>query len=472
MSARRAAAVLAAVAAAGAGGFWAGGGRPPVLSLDLLSAVLPAEAAMAPAPDGPVIYWRDPDGAPVYSATPRSTADGRAFVAVRASEDAQVGPAPAPAPVVAAGGPEPTILYYRNPMGLPDTSPTPKKDSMGMDYIPVYDGEIDDGPVVTLSPGKLQRTGVRSVAVERQVVSRPLRAPGLVEVDERRVTVVATRSDAFIESVADVTTGDSVTAGQPLAQVYSQEITAAAALFLSALSGNAGAGAEAGARQRLVNLGMPAEALASLEAERKVPLSLTWSAPRDGVVLERNAAPGMMMEAGMTMFRLADISVVWVVAEVPEYDIGAVRLGAPVRVTVRSHPGRVFEGVVGLIHPAVSPETRTVKVRVELANPDGALMADMYADVDIASGDARPVPAVPDGAIIDDGSRQVVIVDLGEGRFEPRPVTLGARGDGVTEIRSGVGVGERVVTAANFLIDAESNLKAALSALTAGEEAR
>jgi Cu(I)/Ag(I) efflux system membrane fusion protein len=304
------------------------------------------------------------------------------------------------------------------------------------------------------------------------VVSRPLRAPGLVEVDERRVTVVATRSDAFIESVADVTTGDSVTAGQPLAQVYSQEITAAAALFLSALSGNAGAGAEAGARQRLVNLGMPAEALASLEAERKVPLSLTWSAPRDGVVLERNAAPGMMMEAGMTMFRLADISVVWVVAEVPEYDIGAVRLGAPVRVTVRSHPGRVFEGVVGLIHPAVSPETRTVKVRVELANPDGALMADMYADVDIASGDARPVPAVPDGAIIDDGSRQVVIVDLGEGRFEPRPVTLGARGDGVTEIRSGVGVGERVVTAANFLIDAESNLKAALSALTAGEEAR
>jgi Cu(I)/Ag(I) efflux system membrane fusion protein len=433
---------------------------------------MPAEAAMAPAPapDGPVIYWRDPDGAPVYSATPRTTADGRAFVAVRAGEDAQVGPAPAP--VAVAGGSEPTILYYRNPMGLPDTSPTPKKDSMGMDYIPVYDGEIDDGPVVTLSPGKLQRTGVRSIAVERQVVSRPLRAPGLVQVDERRVTVVATRSDAFVESVADVTTGDSVRAGQPLAAVYSQEITAAAALYLSALSGNAGAGAAAGARQRLVNLGMPAEALASLEAERKVPLSLTWSAPRDGVVLERNAAPGMMMEAGKTMFRLADISVVWVVAEVPEYDIGAVRLGAPVSVTVRSHPGRVFEGVVGLIYPAVSPETRTVKVRIELANPDGALMADMYADVEIGAGDPKPVPAVPDGAIIDDGSRQVVIVDLGEGRFEPRPVTLGARGDGVTEIRSGVGLGERVVTAANFLIDAESNLKAALSALAAGEAAR
>jgi len=163
-----------------------------------------------------------------------------------------------------------------------------------------------------------------------------------------------------------------------------------------------------------------------------------------------------------------------VLADVPEYDLGSIKVGQPVAVYVRSLPGRTFTGKVALIYPQVNTQTRTTRVRIELPNPDGVLLADMYADVEIGTGSAKPVVAVPDDAVIDTGTRQVVLVDKGEGRFEPRAVQVGARGNGYTEIRDGVQAGEQVVTSANFLIDAESNLKAALQGIAAapvaGEE--
>ena len=214
---------------------------------------------------------------------------------------------------------------------------------------------------------------------------------------------------------------------------------------------------------------MPTEAIAEIEATGKVPISVTLTAPRGGVVLERMAVDGMMSEAGETLFRIADVSTVWVEANVPEYELSSVRMGAEATIRIRSLPGRVFKGKVQLIFPAVEQQTRTAKVRIELANPDGVLFANMYADVEIAAGGTDAVVTVPDSAVIDTGERQVVIVDKGEGAFEPRDVKLGMRGDGMTEITQGVAEGDRVVVAANFLIDAESNLKAALSALTPAE---
>lgn len=364
------------------------------------------------------------------------------------------------------------ILYYRNPMGLPDTSPVPKKDSMGMDYVPVYEGEADDGSMVKIPPGKLQRTGVRSQSVERRVITRPVRAPASVQLDERRVTVVALRSEGFIEQVEPVTTGARVRKGQPLMRLYSPEIAAASAQYLSLLAQSSSSGpllAE-GARRRLENLNVPPEVTAEIDRTRKVPLTITWPAPREGVILERTVIDGMRAPPGEVLFRIADLSLVWVLADVPEHDLGAVRLGQPV--TVRSHaqPGRTFTGRVDLIYPQVSKETRTARVRVELPNPDGVLLPDMYGDIEIASGSDQPVIAVPDSAVIDSGIRQVVIVDKGEGRFEPREVKVGARGSGFVEIREGVMEGDQVVTAANFLIDAESNLKAALRTMAADAE--
>jgi Cu(I)/Ag(I) efflux system membrane fusion protein len=177
----------------------------------------------------------------------------------------------------------------------------------------------------------------------------------------------------------------------------------------------------------------------------------------------------MKVAPGDVLFRLADISTVWVLADVPEFDLAAVRIGAPVTIRIRSLPGRTFEGRVSLIYPQVSEATRATRVRIEIANPSGALLSNMYAEVEIGTGNAVPVVAVPDSAVIDTGTRQVVIIDRGEGRFEPRDVKVGLRGEGFTEIREGIAEGDRVVVAANFLIDAESNLKAALRDLTPPE---
>jgi Cu(I)/Ag(I) efflux system membrane fusion protein len=211
--------------------------------------------------------------------------------------------------------------------------------------------------------------------------------------------------------------------------------------------------------------------IADITRTRQVPLAFIWPSPRDGVVLTRNATEGMKMSAGDVLFRIADLSTLWVLADVPEYDLANVQLGQMATVRVRSLPGQSFHGRVAMIYPQVNSETRSTKVRIEIPNPNGQLSPDMYADVEIAASAGRAVVAVPDSAVIDTGTRQVVILDKGEGRFEPRDVKIGTQGGGLTEIRSGIAVGERVVVAANFLIDAESNLKAALSGMAATTEA-
>lgn len=452
-------------------GLWAGEERWPLP--DVLPAPLAAVlqgASSTPPTDAPILYYRDPDGKLAYSSEPRKTADERDYVPVRVGGDVSFD-APAEGPGKPETG-ERTVLYYRNPMGLPDTSPVPKKDSMGMDYLPVYAGEEDDGSTVKVSPGKLQRTGVRSEIVERRVVTRSVRAPGTVKLDERRVAVISLRSESFIDGVENVTTGDQVRKGQPLLRLYSPEITSASAQYLSAISEAAGPSGERpllidGARRRLENLSVPTEVVADIERTREVPTTITWSAPRDGIVLERSVVEGMRAMPGDVLFRLADISTVWVLADVPEHDLAWVRPDQPVSIWVRSLPGWTFNGRVSVIYPQVNPETRTTRVRIELPNKEGLLLANMYADVEFAAGADKAVIAVPENALIDTGTRQVVLLDRGEGRFEPREVTPGLRGNGYVEIRKGVEAGEKVVVAANFLIDAESNLKAALQGMSA-----
>jgi membrane fusion protein, copper/silver efflux system len=446
---------LAAVLAAGGAGYWAGHRGIALLGLRNWRGIEDSLAANEPAGAGPVIYYQDPDRKPVYSAEPRRTADGRPFRAVHASED------------VSFEEKQPAekgrILYYRNPMGLPDTSPVPRKDSMGMDYLPVHEGEASEDGIIKLSPGRIQRSGVRSEPVRRQTITQTVRVPGVVQLDERRISVVAIRADAFVQEVAPVTTGDRVAKGTRLARIYSPEISTAGAQFITELNAAARGVPEGGARQRLENLGVPAEIIAEIERSRKVPPTVNWSAPRDGIVLERNVSDGMKMAAGSSLFRLADISTIWVLADVPERDLAQIRIGASAVARLRGRPDMAFEGRVGVIYPQIAEATRTAKVRIELANPDGVLLPNMYADVEIGAGDANLELAVPRSAVIDSGTRSVVILDRGEGRFEPREVKLGRHGDGMVAIAEGVSESDRVVVSANFLIDAESNLKAALS---------
>jgi Cu(I)/Ag(I) efflux system membrane fusion protein len=464
--------VLIAVIGGAAG--WAGlaaGGRgltPSILADHALGQVYEwlgkdAMAMPVPQPTGTVIYYRDPDGLPEWSAGPWQTADGREFVAVLASEDVSFDPVPEVADENIA---ERTILYYRNPMGLPDTSPIPKKDSMGMDYIAVYEGADSDDGSVTVSPGKLQRTGVRTAEAVLAPLAASLRAPGIVVLDERRISVISLRADAFIEAVADVTTGSVIAEGAPLVTLYSPEIAQAIAQFVTDLRGE---GRERrGTRQRLENLGVPGEVIDRIAADGQASVSIPIMAPRSGVVLERMAVEGMMSEAGETLFRIADTSFVWVIAEVPESALMEITEGAEVHISFRGLAGAPLTGRIDTIYPELDMMTRTGKLRIELPNPDGRLRANMFAEVEIMLNQT-PVVQVPEGAVIDTGDRQVVILDLSEGRFRPVPVTVGRRGGGMVEILSGVAAGDRVVSTATFLIDAESNLNAALAALAAPE---
>jgi Cu(I)/Ag(I) efflux system membrane fusion protein len=424
----------------------------------------PLAMSVAAAEPGATIYFQDPDGKPFYSLTPKRTPDGRDWRAVPASVDVNFDEADEqPAETKGAEAKtERKLKYYRNPMGLPDTSLVPKKDSMGMDYIPVYEGEDSDDGSVKLSRGKVQRTGVKSEPVVRQPIRSMIRAPGTIQQDERRVSVVALRFEGFVDSVANVTTGDHVHKGQPLMNVYSPALSSAAAEYLSALNAGATGKELKGARRRLENLATPEPAIKELERTREISLSVSWLAPQDGEILERNAVNGMRAAPGDVMFRIADHSLVWVLLDVAERDLPLVAVGTKVTIRPRALGGQTFTGAVSLIYPHLMAQTRTARIRIEVPNPDEVLRPEMYVDAEIETGTSEPVLGVPESAVLDSGTRQAVLVDKGEGRFEPREVKLGRRGGGYVEIIDGVTEGEAVVTSANFLIDAESNLKAAL----------
>lgn len=455
---RAIAAAVALIAAAGGGLFVS---RGQLHSVDIV-------ASAAAQTNGTPAYYQDPDGKPLYSPTPMKTPDGRDYVAVPATIDANSNPAPMTESASATSA-DRKIKYYRNPMGLADTSPTPKKDSMGMDYIPVYEGEDGDDGSVKLSPGKIQRTGVKSEAATARIIHTTIHAPGTIQLDERRVSVISMRSESWVQKVANVTTGSRVSKGQPLMEIYSPSVASAAAEYIATITSKSTSGVASygrGSRQRLMNLDVPDAAIAAMEKSGAVPITIDWSAPRDGIVLERNAIEGMRAQPGDVLFRVADTSVVWAMIDVAERDLGMLAVGQPVAVRARSFPGRQFSGTISIIYPQVNRETRTARVRIELLNPDLALLPDMYVDADIDIGSRQPVLAVPESAILDTGSRQAVFIEKGQGRFEPRDVKLGHRGDGYAEIREGIIEGESVVVSANFLIDAESNLKAALKSFS------
>jgi len=359
------------------------------------------------------------------------------------------------------------ILYYRNPMGLSDISKVPKKDQMGMDYIPVHEGE-DGSSTVKISLDRVQRSGVRTELAQMQRIARVVRAPGIAKPDERTLRIVSLRSDGFIEKLYVNETGAHITAGQPLFRVYSPQAVSAQVDFRTASVAGRGPRDDASAVQRLKNLDVPPAVIDKMREGGQPILSFDWPAPASGYVMEKSVIEGQMAKAGEALFKIAGLDPVWIIADVPEQEFGLVRTGATARIHFLALPGKVFEGRVTFILHELDARTRTAKVRIELPNPGHAISHEMFADVEIdaGSGDADRL-VVPASAVIDSGSRQVVIVDRGEGLFEPRAVKLGMRGDGLVEIIDGLKAGESVVVTANFLIDAESNLKAALQAFTA-----
>jgi Cu(I)/Ag(I) efflux system membrane fusion protein len=355
------------------------------------------------------------------------------------------------------------VKYYRNPMGTLDTSPAPKKDSMNMDYLPVCEDTAGDSPgTVTVSLDKVQRLGVRSEEVRERQLSRTVRAFATLQFDERRQFVVAPKFSGWIEKLYVNATGDVVTVGQKLFDVYSPELNVLQQQWRLG-------GRSADATDKLRYLAYPETALERLRQGDPPSRTVTIPSPVAGTVVDKIAIEGMRFQPGETLFRIVDTSVMWVLAEVSEQDLAYVKVGDTAKVTVNAWPAQPFDGKVAFIYPTISKESRTARLRIEVANPDGTLRAEMAATAEITTPVDGSRIAVPEQAVIDSGRRQVVLVERGEGRYEPRPVKLGAHVPGWLQVLDGVTPGERVVTQATFLIDAESNIRAALAAFGTSE---
>ena len=399
------------------------------------------------------------------------------------------------APVAAAGAPaagsangekkERKLLYYRNPMGLADTSPTPKKDPMGMDYVPVYEGEAEAEPAaanqIRISTEKIQKLGVKTEAASLKSLDKVVRVSGRIEADERRVYAISPKFEGYVERLHVSATGQAVGKGQALFEVYSPELVSAQREYALAAQGvqslkDAGSDAQRSMRQladasllRLKNWDISDDQIRALSNADKAgeageaKRTLTFRSPVSGIVTEKKALQGMRFMPGDALYQITDLSSVWVLADVFEQDIGLAKSGAKAKVMIAAYPDKQFDGKIGYVYPTLKAETRSVQVRIELSNPGQLLKPGMFAQVELAVAARNKVVTVPLSAVIDSGTRRIVLVQAQEGRFEPREVKLGARSDNYVEVLEGVRDGEQVVVSANFLIDAESNLKAAIS---------
>jgi RND family efflux transporter MFP subunit len=377
-----------------------------------------------------------------------------------------------------AASAERKVLYWVDPMHPWYKSDKPGiAPDCGMKLVPVYAGDQlpnhAAADAVQVSPDKQQLIGVEYGTAEYEAAADTIRAAARVTMDETKIVKVQTRLEGWIGRVFTDFTGKYVKKGDALATVYSPEALATQEEYLLALRAqhtmHDGAmpamamgndNLVAAARKRLELWDISGPQIDQVERTGKPIENLTVYAPASGYVTERNAFPKLHVTPDTVLYTLADLSTVWVVADIFEYEAARVRLGQAATLTLDYLPGRTFYGRVSYILPGVDAASRTLKARIEFANPGGQLKPDMYAQVEISTGGARRL-MVPESAVLDAGDRQVVYVDLGNGNLQPRPVRAGEHAAGKVEILDGLRAGERIVTSGNFLLDSESQLKAA-----------
>ncbi|MDO9241970.1 efflux RND transporter periplasmic adaptor subunit [Methylicorpusculum sp.] len=441
------------------GGYWLAGKQQPV------------ENVASVAERKPLLY-RHPMNPKVTSPIPTKDEMGMDYLPVYADEVSQT-----------AQPNKGRILYYRHPMGAADTSPVPKKDEMGMDYLPVYEGEAASSKLLTISPEKIQKLGVKTENVQYRDLTRSIRALGSIQVDERRLYIINAKFEGWIQRLLVNSIGQSVKRGQPLLEIYSPDLLTAQQEYLIAKQGEVSleqASPQAlttaqqltlNALQRLKNWDIGTAQLQRLQERELVMETLSLQSPVNGVVMEKPAVEGMRFMPGEVLFQIADLSRVWLMVDVFEPDLEWVKLGQDVSVNIKAYPDKSFHGQVSFIFPTLNTDTRTVKVRVDMDNAQGFLKPGLYGSVElIATQQRHRELSVPDSAILDSGTRQVALVQVDDGRFEPRTVKIGHQANGFSEVLEGLQEGDNVVTRANFLIDAESNLKSALDGMSSAEE--
>jgi multidrug efflux pump subunit AcrA (membrane-fusion protein) len=384
--------------------------------------------------------------------------------------------AAATTPVAEIGGRK--VVYWYDPMVPGSRYDKPgKSPHMDMELVPKYADEATPGgapgeaaPSVSLSPAAIRAAGVATAPVVRQDLVHEIRAVGTIEPDESKLARVASRVAGRVERLHANVTGQPVRRGAPLYELYSPELVATQREFLIALeqqrrlsaSGTPQAQESAGAlvsaaRERLKLWGIGDEQIRRLEATGRPDLTLDFASPISGTVLQKNVIEGQYVQEGTELYLLADLSSVWLVAQVYEFELGRLRTGQPVAVTAAAHPGRAFDGRIAFIEPVLDAQTRTARVRIVLPNPGGELKPGMFADASLKIPLGVQL-SIPRSALIDTGARRVVYVETAPGTFTPRDVTLGgASGDRVAVVR-GLKEGEKVVAAANFFVDSQAQL--------------
>jgi multidrug efflux pump subunit AcrA (membrane-fusion protein) len=364
---------------------------------------------------------------------------------------------------------------YRSTMNLNEISDKPGKDSMGMEMVPF---EVEEGGEVSevggriqvkISPERQQLIGIKAALVISQPIHKLIKAVGRVDYAEPNISIVNLKFDGWIEKLHVNSTGRPVRRGEPLFDIYSPELVSAQQEYLIALKAEATVGGTGSilksAREKLRLWDMTDSQVEALGRTGEFKKTVTVYTPGSGIVIEKNVVQGQKIMAGENLFKIADLSWVWILGEVYEYELPFIQTGQEVKVSLSYYPGESFTGKIVYIYPYLKPETRTNQVRIELGNPGLRLKPEMFANLEIQV-DYGTRLTVPSDAVLDTGDAKIVFVAKADGYFEPREVKLGVRGEDVYEVLAGLSDGENVVTSASFLIDSESSLKAALNRMT------
>ena len=355
------------------------------------------------------------------------------------------------------------IKYYKSTMLPGEISQTARKDSMGMDMVPVYEDASEDSSVITVDSVTTQKMNLKTGVVVKGPLRHVIRTMGAVDYNETALADVTTKFRGWIEKLYVDSTGKQVRKGEPLFDIYSPDLYSAQNEYVLALNQNAGEDMKASARTKLKLYDISDDQIAELEKTRQPQKTLRVDAPIDGIVVEKLAVQGQMVDAGMKLYRLADLGIVWVQSQVYEEDLAFLKLGQEAEVSLSYLPDRKFRGRVTYIYPTVDEKTRTARVRMEFHNPGLFLKPGMFATVELQANLQPDALLVPDSAVLRSGEKNTVFVALDGGRFEPRTVTLGPRADGdAYQVLAGLKEGERVVTSGQFMLDSESQLREAI----------
>ena len=368
------------------------------------------------------------------------------------------------------------VLYWRAPMNPKEIYDHPGKSNMGMDLVPVYADASGETGVVSINPVVQQDMNVKIATVKKGTLNAEVFTNGILQPDEQTEYVATTKISGWIEKLYINYTGQKVRKGDKLIKIYSPELVAAQQEYLTALaydqamkSTEAKSNLLANAVRKLELLDVSASEIQQLKQTQKVKKYITLTAPFDGTVLSKNVDEGAKINRGTPLLKIANLHNLWILADVYEYELDKIALGQETKITFDYLPGKVYEGKISFIYPTLDTKTRTIKVRIDLPNPKGELKPEMFAKVDIKGNSLGIYPLVPEQAVLRSGHRNTVIIALGKGKFKPAQIELGAYSNGFYQVLSGLQAGTKIVTSAQFLIDSESNLRAALNGFSGAD---